>query len=191
VITLNKIKILAIVGSLRKDSYNRQLALAAKEIIGDRAVFNLLEYKDIPMMNQDIEFPTPESVKRVREEVKSSDGIWFFTPEYNHFFPGVLKNLIDWLSRPVSDKEPQVLAGKPAAISGISPGMSGTGIAQDHLVTLISFLNMNVMNVPRLTIPNAMQQLDRDGKLALKESYPYLERQANAFLDFIKKQIEK
>lgn len=190
-ITLNKIKILAIVGSLRKDSYNRQLALAAKEIIGDRAVFNLLEYKDIPMMNQDIEFPTPESVKRVREEVKSSDGIWFFTPEYNHFFPGVLKNLIDWLSRPVSDKEPQVLAGKPAAISGISPGMSGTGIAQDHLVTLISFLNMNVMNVPRLTIPNAMQQLDRDGKLALKESYPYLERQANAFLDFIKKQIEK
>ncbi|MGI6451123.1 MAG: NAD(P)H-dependent oxidoreductase [Peptococcaceae bacterium] len=188
---MNKIKILAIVGSLRKDSYNRQLALAAKEIIGDRAVFNLLEYKDIPMMNQDIEFPTPESVKRVREEVKSSDGIWFFTPEYNHFFPGVLKNLIDWLSRPVSDKEPQVLAGKPAAISGISPGMSGTGIAQDHLVTLISFLNMNVMNVPRLTIPNAMQQLDRDGKLALKESYPYLERQANAFLDFIKKQIEK
>ena len=188
---MNKIKILAIVGSLRKDSYNRQLALAAKEIIGDRAVFNLLEYKDIPMMNQDIEFPTPESVKRVREEVQSSDGIWFFTPEYNHFFPGVLKNLIDWLSRPVSDKEPQVLAGKPAAISGISPGMSGTGIAQDHLVTLISFLNMNVMNVPRLTIPNAMQQLDRDGKLALKESYPYLERQANAFLDFIKKQIEK
>lgn len=191
VIALNKIKILAIVGSLRKDSYNRQLALAAKEIIGDRADFNLLEYKDIPMMNQDIEFPAPEPVKRVREEVKSSDGIWFFTPEYNHFFPGVLKNLIDWLSRPVSNKEPQVLAGKPAAISGISPGISGTGIAQDHLVTLISFLNMNVMNVPRLIIPNAMKQLDSDGKLALKESYPYLEKQANAFLAFIAKQIEK
>lgn len=135
VIALNKIKILAIVGSLRKDSYNRQLALAAKEIIGDRADFNLLEYKDIPMMNQDIEFPAPEPVKRVREEVKSSDGIWFFTPEYNHFFPGVLKNLIDWLSRPVSNKEPQVLAGKPAAISGISPGISGTGIAQDYETT--------------------------------------------------------
>ena len=143
------------------------------------------------MMNQDIEFPAPKAVKRVREEVKSSDGIWFFTPEYNHFFPGVLKNLIDWLSRPVSDKEPQVLAGKPAAISGITPAMTGTCLAQDHLVTLISFLNMNVMNAPRLTIPNAMQYLDRDGKLALKESYPYLERQANAFLDFIKKQIEK
>jgi chromate reductase len=186
---LKKIKISAIVGSLRKDSFNRQLALAAKELIGDRAVFNLLEYQDIPLMNQDIEFPAPESVKRVREEVKSSDGIWFFTPEYNHFFPGVLKNLIDWLSRPVSDNEPQVLAGKPAAISGISPGMSGTGLAQDHLVTLISFLNMNVMNVPRLTIPNAMQQLDSDGKLLLKSSYPYLENQVNAFLDFIAKQM--
>ena len=66
--------------------------------------------------------------------------------------------------------------------------MSGTGIAQDHLVTLISFLNMNVMNVPRLTIPNAMQQLDSDGKLALKASYPYLGKQVNAFLDFIAKQ---
>ncbi len=186
---MKKIKISAIVGSLRKDSFNRQLALAAKELIGDRAVFNLLEYQDIPLMNQDIEFPAPESVKRVREEVKSSDGIWFFTPEYNHFFPGVLKNLIDWLSRPVSDNEPQVLAGKPAAISGISPGMSGTGLAQDHLVTLISFLNMNVMNVPRLTIPNAMQQLDSDGKLLLKSSYPYLENQVNAFLDFIAKQM--
>lgn len=186
---MKQIKILAIVGSLRKESYNRQLALAAKEILKDRADFTLLEYQDIPLMNQDIEFPAPEAVKRVREEVKSADGIWFFTPEYNHFFPGVLKNLIDWLSRPISGQEPQVLNGKPAAISGISPGMSGTGIAQDHLVTLISYLNMDVMNAPRLTIPNAMQQLDSDGRLALKESYPYLEMQANALLTFLQKRV--
>ena len=186
---MKQIKILAIVGSLRKESYNRQLALAAKEILKDRADFTLLEYQDIPLMNQDIEFPAPEAVKRVREEVKSADGIWFFTPEYNHFFPGVLKNLIDWLSRPISNQEPQVLGGKPAAISGISPGMSGTGIAQDHLVTLISYLNMEVMNTPRLTIPNAMQQLDSDGRLALKESYPFLEMQANAFLNFVQKRM--
>jgi len=186
---MKKIKVLAIVGSLRKESYNRQLALAAKEILGDRVDFSLLEYQDVPLMNEDIEFPAPEAVKRVREEVKSADGIWFFTPEYNHFFPGVLKNLIDWLSRPASDEEPQVLAGKPAAISGVSPGMSGTGLAQDHLVTLISFLNMDVMNVPRLTIPYIMQQLDSDEKLKLKESYPFLEAQANAFIDFVKKRM--
>ena len=186
---MKRIKIVAIVGSLRKESYNRQLALAAKELIGDRADFELLEYHDIPLMNQDIEYPAPDAVKRVRDAVKSADGIWFFTPEYNHFFSGVLKTLIDWLSRPISNKEPQVLAGKPAAISGISPGMSGTGLAQDHLVTLISFLNMDVMNSPRLTIPNAMQQIDTDGKLTLKGSYPYLEKQANAFIKFIQRRM--
>ena len=180
-----KKKIIAIVGSLRKDSYNRQLALEAKRLVGDQAEFELLDYGDIPMMNPDIEYPAPDAVRRVREIVKSADGIWFFTPEYNHFFPGVLKNLIDWLSRPVSDTEPQVLRGKPAAISGITPGMSGTGIAQDHLVTLISILNMKVMNSPRLAIPNVKQQTDPEGKLALTDSAPYLEKQVQAFVDFI------
>ena len=187
---MKKIKIVAIVGSMRKESYNRQLALEAKAIIGERADFELLEYQDVPLMNQDIEYPAPEAVKRVRDAVKSAHGIWFFIPEYNHFYPGVLKNLIDWLSRPISDQEPQGLAGKPTAISGISPAMSVTSMAQDHLVTLISFLNMDVMNAPRLTIPNAMQQLDSDGKLTLKASYPYLEKQANAFLSFITKRIQ-
>ena len=110
---MKKIKILAIVGSLRKESYNRQLALAAKEILGDRVDFTLLEYQDIPLMNQDIEYPAPEAVKRVREEVKSADGIWFFTPEYNHFFPGVLKNLVVGCP-PDHDKEPRFYR-KPAA----------------------------------------------------------------------------
>ncbi|MDQ7092228.1 NADPH-dependent FMN reductase [Desulfosporosinus sp. PR] len=183
---MEKLKIIAIVGSLRKDSYNRQLALTAQKLVGDQAEFQLLDFTNVPLLNQDIEFPAPEAVKRVRVEVKAADGIWFFTPEYNHFFPGVLKNLLDWLSRPVSDSEPQVLAGKPAAISGITPGMSGTGLAQDHLVTLISFLNMDVMNVPRLTIPNALQQVNKDGKLELTASLSYLDKQVQSFLKFIR-----
>ena len=182
---MKTIKISAIVGSLRKDSFNRQLALEAGRLVGDQAEFRLLDFSDVPLLNQDIEYPAPDAVRRVRETIKSVDGIWFFSPEYNHFFPGVLKNLIDWLSRPVSDSEGQVLNGKPAAVSGISPGMSGTGIAQDHLVTLISFLNMRVMNMPRLTIPNANQQADPNGKLALTVSAPYLEKQAQAFIRFI------
>jgi len=182
---MKTLKILAIVGALRQDSFNRQLAMETGRLIGDRAEFRLLDYSDVPLLNQDIEYPAPDAVRRVREAVKSADGIWFFSPEYNHFFPGVLKNLIDWLSRPVSDTEPQVLGGKPAAVSGISPGMSGTGLAQDHLVTLISFLNMRVMNLPRLTIPNAQQQTDTDGKLALTTSMPFLEKQAQEFLRFI------
>lgn len=185
---MEPVKIVAIVGSLRKESYNRQLALLAKDAIGGRADFELLEYADVPMMNQDIEYPVPPSVARVRETVKTADGVWFFTPEYNHFFPGVLKNLLDWLSRPVSKTERQVLSGKAAVISGITPGMSGTGIAQDHLVTLISLLNMKIMNYPRLTIPNAAQQTNEQEKLVLNASAPYLQKQADAFLRFLEKQ---
>lgn len=185
---MEKIKILAIVGSLRKESLNRQLALAAKKIAGDRADFKLLEYQDVPFFNEDIEFPAPDAVKRVREEVKSADGIWFFCPEYNHSYPGVLKNLLDWLSRPVSEKEPPVIGGKPAAISGISIGMSGALAAQEHLIPLLSFLDMDIMNMPRVTIPNALQQLDSDGKLSLSgESFSFLEMQVNSFIDFIRK----
>jgi len=185
---MKRLKIVAIVGSLRKDSYNRQLALFAKDAIGERADFELLDYADVPLMNQDIEYPAPEPVRRVRDAVKEADGVWFFTPEYNHFFSGVLKNLIDWLSRPISKEERQVLSKKPAAISGITPGMTGTASAQDHLVTLISLLNMKVMNAPRLTIPNALDQTDESGALALTSSLPYVRRQADAFLRFIEEQ---
>ena len=191
---MEKIKIIAIVGSLRRDSFNRQLAMEAGKIIESLAAenpadFEILDYSDVPFFNQDIERPAPDAVKRVRGIIQGASGIWFFSPEYNHFFPGVLKNLIDWLSRPVSDTEAQVLGGKAAAVSGISPGLSGTLNAQDHLVTMISFLNMKVMNLPRLTIPSALQQTDQDGRLALTSSAPFLEKQAQAFLHFVRNNI--
>ena len=178
-------RIAAIVGSLRENSYNRQLALAAKEIVGDRAIFDIIDYDDVPLMNQDIEYPAPDAVCRVREQIKSADGVWIFTPENNHSSPGVLKNLIDWLSRPISKAERQVLSRKAIAISGASPGMGGTVTAQDLLVMLLSMLNANVMNSPRLTIPNVSQQADEAGRLQLTTSLPYLQKQADAFLKFI------
>jgi chromate reductase len=183
---LKKIKILAIVGSLRKDSYNRKLALIVKELVGDRADFSLLEYGDIPLFNEDIEKPTPEAVRLVYDEVRAADGLWFFTPEYNHFFPGVLKNLLDWISRPQGANN--LLSGTPATLSGITPCMTGTAVAQDHLVTLISYLNMDVMNAPRVTVPNALQLLDEEGKLILaKPSLRFLEKQVDGFISFVEK----
>lgn len=178
-------KILAIVGSLRKDSLNKQLALAAQQMVGDKAEFVVLDYADVPLFNQDIEYPAPAAIARVRQEVEAADGIWFFTPEYNHFFSGVLKNLIDWLSRPQEGGKTNSLDGKPVAISGISLGGSGTLLAQDNLVALISFLNMKVMNVPRLFIPNAMSQM-QGSQLELAGSKPYLAKQAEAFIEFTK-----
>ncbi len=183
---MEKIKILAIVGSFRKESYNRKLAEAARERIGDRAEFAFLEYRDVPLFDQDFEFPAPDAVKRVREAVRAADAIWFFTPEYNHFFPGALKNLIDWLSRPSGKNEPLILSGKPAAISGISPGPFGTVLAQDHLVTLISYLNMDIMNAPRVAVPNAGQIKDGEQPVPLAEN-PFLAAQVDAFLEFVSK----
>ena len=168
------LKILFIVGSLRKDSFNLQLAQTAEKYLADKAEVKLLD-----------QFPAPPAVNSVREDVKNADAIWIFTPEYNHYFPGVLKNLLDWLSRPAGKGEGNVLNGKPVALSGITPGMSGTALAQDHLVTLLSFLNMKIMNVPRLTIPNAMTQLNENGKLTLTTSAKFLEKQAEAFLAFV------
>jgi chromate reductase len=182
---MEDINILAIVGSLRKGSYNLQLAKEAGKYLEGKAGFEILDHGDVPLLNQDIEYPAPDKVREIREKVKKADGIWFFTPEYNHFFPGVLKNLIDWLSRPISKTEGQVLSGKSAAISGITIGMAGTANAQDHLVALLSLLNMDIMNIPRLTIPNAVQQADENGVLTLTTSAPYLNKQADAFVEFI------
>ncbi len=182
---MKKIKIVAIVGSLRRDSYNRQLALAAKAAVGDRAAFELLEYADVPFFNEDIEVPMPEQVARVRSIVAAADGIWFFTPEYNHFFSGVLKNLLDWLSRSPSFKEPHPLWEKPAAISGITPGRLGTVMSQDHLVTLLSILNMKVMNSPRLAVADAIKQTNAEGRLELTTSAKFLQNQADAFIAFL------
>lgn len=178
-------RIVAIVGSLRKESYNLQLAQKAQEIVGERATFDIIDYADVPFMNQDIEYPAPDAVRRVRDAIKAADGVWIFTPEYNHSYPGVLKNLIDWLSRPISKEERQVFSRKPIAISGTSTGMGATLTAQDLLVMLLSMLNANVMNFPRLTIPNIGQQTDESGKLSLTASLPYLEKQADAFLKFL------
>jgi len=178
-------EILAIVGSLRKESLNRQLAVTMGELLGDRAGFTLLDYSDVPLLNQDMEYPAPEPVRRVREAVKAADGLWFFTPEYNHTFPGVLKNLIDWLSRPVSETERQVLSRKLVAISGITPGMSGTATAQDQLVMLLSLLNTRIMNFPRLTIPNGKTQTDGAGRLKLTDSLPFAADQAEKYLRFL------
>lgn len=186
---MEKIKILVVVGSFRKESYNRKLAMAAKELIGDRADFTILEYRDVPFFDQDIEFPAPDAVKSARDAVRVADAIWLFTPEYNHFFPGALKNLIDWLSRPAGKNEPRVLPGKPVTISGISPGPFGTVLAQDHLVTLISYLNMDIMNAPRVAIPNTNKPPDGSDTPAPLTENPFLIAQVDAFLEFIGKRV--
>lgn len=179
-------KILMIVGSLREQSFNRQLAEKAAEMMAGRAEVTYLNYADVPFMNQDIEFPVPEAVARVRNEVLEADSIWIFTPEYNSSYPGVLKNLLDWLSRPMEAGNFQkgtAVSGKKAAISGAG-GKAATSGARSKLRELLNFIRLNVMEGPETGIAAGKAFVTNVLELS-EEDVQTLYSQAEAFLKFI------
>ena len=140
-------KILFIIGSLRAKSFNRQVANVAKEMIGNRAEVQELDYSDLPLLNQDIEQPEPSVVARIREAVAEADGLWIFTPEYNMSYPGHLKNLLDWMSRPVKPMDygtPTCINGKRVAISGAG-GKAATADCRAKLTELLTFMKAEVL----------------------------------------------
>jgi chromate reductase, NAD(P)H dehydrogenase (quinone) len=159
--------VLAIPGSLRRRSYNRSLLEAAVEI--SPAGLQLRLYEDlatIPMFDEDLEHEThggPAAVQRLRSEVASADALLFSTPEYNQSIPGVLKNAIDWLSRPAPE---EVLVGKPVALIGATPGRWGTRFAQAHLRHVLGATGSVVLPSPVLFIRDAATLFDGDGRLS-------------------------
>ena len=140
-------QILFIIGSLRGQSFNRQMADQAKGIIGDRAEVNELFYSDLPLLNQDLEQPEPEAVARVRKAIQEADTLWIFTPEYNGSYPGHLKNLLDWLSRPVKPMDyatPTCINGKRVVICGAG-GKAATAGCRAKLTELLTFMKADVL----------------------------------------------
>lgn len=140
-------KLLFVIGSLREKSFNRQLAREAERIIADRAEVSFLDYADIPFMNQDIEFPTPLAIARVRSEVQAADALWIFTAEYNYQIPGVLKNLLDWLSRPLVEGDwssGSAAGGKVVTIAGAG-GKNATAGVRASLAKLLGAMRMEVV----------------------------------------------
>ena len=141
-------KILFIIGSLRVKSFNRQVANVVKEMIGDRAIVSELDFSDLPLLNQDFEQPEPASLARVRKAVSEADALWIFTPEYNMSYPGHLKNLLDWLSRPVVPMDyvtPTCINGKRVAICGAG-GKAATANCRAKLTELLSFMKADVLS---------------------------------------------
>jgi NAD(P)H-dependent FMN reductase len=179
-------KILFIIGSLRKESFNRQLALEAEKMIGSQAEVTYLNYSDVPLINQDIEFPEPEAVGRLRATVKEADAIWVFSPEYNFSYPGHVKNLFDWLSRPLvaGDYEtPTVINGKKVSLTGAG-GKMATAKCREKLTELLSFLKADVMDQQTGIVLNL--EAWTEGRMILSEEQTAsLKAQADAFLKFI------
>lgn len=140
-------KVLMIVGSLREKSFNRQLAGEVERLVGEHAEVSYLDYADIPYMNQDAEFPAPDAVARVRAEVQAVDGIWICSPEYNYNIPGVLKNLLDWLSRPLVANDwsaGSAVGGKAVTVSGCG-GKNATADMRRNLAKLLADMRMEVV----------------------------------------------
>lgn len=180
-------KILFIVGSLRAKSFNRQLAREAEKLLAGRAEVSYLEYGDLPWLNQDTEFPAPEAVSRLRKTVAEADGLWIFTPEYNGSYPGHLKNLLDWLSRPVKPMDyatPTCIAGKPVAVSGAG-GKAATANCRAKLTELFAFIRADVMQEPQTGIALAPEAWATDVLTLTAEQKAALAAQAEAFLSHI------
>lgn len=180
---MDKIKILGIVGSLRKDSYNRAALKAAQELVPDEAVLELIELDGIPVFNQDHEKQPPAAVVEFKRQILAADAILFSTPEYNYSVPGGLKNAIDWASRPYGESAWQ---GKPAAIMGVSVGSLGTARAQYHLRQILVTLDMPVVNQPEVMIGNASMRFDPAGRITDEPTRQFIRKLLGALLQLVK-----
>ena len=156
------IKILGFAGSLRKESYNRSALRAAVKLVPPGAQLDTFELDNIPPFNQDHELEPPHAVRSLKAAVKAADAILIVTPEYNYSVPGVLKNAIDWASRPYGDN---AWDGKTVGVVGASVGMLGTARAQYHLRQMFVFLNMFPLNQPEVMISHAEDKFDHEGNL--------------------------
>jgi chromate reductase len=147
-------KIAVIVGSLRRDSFNRKIASAMAKLAPPAFSFEQLQIGGLPLYNQDDDANQAPTVKRLKEQVAAAQGLLFVTPEYNRSIPGVLKNALDHASRPYGQN---AWKGKPAGILGVSIGAAGTAMAQQHLRNVLAYLD-----VPTLGQPEAFIQV-KDG----------------------------
>jgi chromate reductase len=182
---MNQYKIAVIIGSLRKESFNRKLANAIIKLAPLEFSFQQVPIGDLPLYNQDDDSNQVESVKRLKNEIKTSQGILFVTPEYNRSIPGVLKNAIDHASRPYGQN---AWAGKPAGILGVSIGAIGTAVAQQHLRNILVFLNVPTLCQPEVFIQVKDGLFDENGDIGAG-SKQFLQNWMDQYVAWVKRQI--
>lgn len=176
-------KIAVLIGSLQEKSFNKMLARNLADLAPAGVSF---EYVDInlPLFNQDLEADFPAAARTAKDIVEAADGVLFVTPEYNRSVPGVLKNSVDWISRPWGYNS---FAGKPAGIVGASPSVVGTAVAQSDLRHVLVYLGMVLLGQPEVYIANAHQVFDENGKV-VEGSRDFLESYITALVQFVEKQ---
>lgn len=180
---MNQTTIAVLVGSLRRESFNRRLALAIGRMAPLGVEFKLLELGDLPLYNQDEDANPSASAVRLKSEIQASNGVLFITPEYNRSVPGVLKNAIDHASRPYGKS---AFAGKPAGVIGASVGAIGTAMAQQHLRNILAYLDMPTLGQPEAFIHAKDGLFDDNGDIG-PASRVFLQAWVDAFLGWVRK----
>lgn len=179
------VKITAFAGSLRSGSYNRGLLRAAVELAPEGMEIEIRALDEIPFYDADVEAEgVPDPVAELRRAVEAADGLLIATPEYNSGIPGVLKNTVDWLSRP---PRPQAFDGKPVAIVGATPGRFGTRAAQYQLRQVLTPLNALTMVQPQLLVRAAAAKFDDQVRLTDEDTRQRLERLLATFGDWARR----
>lgn len=175
-----------IAGSLRTGSLNRALLRAARELAPVGMEIRIFDgMADIPLYNQDVEaLGDPEPVQALKRAIGEADALLVATPEYNHGVPGVLKNAIDWASRPAGGS---VLARKPAAILGASPGVTGTARAQSQLRQAFVFTNTPVVPQPEILVYRAHEKFDADGRLTDEKTREFVGKLLHELVDWTRR----
>lgn len=169
------------VGSFRKESWNRKLALALTRLAPEDFAFDPVCVDDLPLYNQDDDDQAPQ-VKRIKAQIGKADGLLFVTPEYNRSVPGVLKNAIDHASRPYGQS---AFTGKPAGIIGASIGTIGTAMAQQHLRNILAYLDVPTLGQPEAFIHATPGLFDADGGIG-PDSRQFLQDWMDAFAAWIR-----
>jgi len=184
----NPIRILVIAGSLRRESYNRSALRAAAELAPKGVTVEIFDLDGIPGFNQDDERNPPGKVVELKKQVRGADAILIVTPEYNYSVPGVLKNAIDWASRPYGES---AWDGKPAAIMGVSPGNIGTARMQYHLRQVMVFLNMFPLNRPEVMIGKAAEKFDENGNLTDEQTREFIGKMLVSLVEWTQQLAKK
>jgi chromate reductase, NAD(P)H dehydrogenase (quinone) len=180
---MSKYNIAVIVGSLRKDSFNRKLANAIVKLAPSEFTFKQVQIGDLPLYNQDDDTNQANSVKRLKNEIKAATGLLFVTPEYNRSMPGVLKNAIDHASRPYGQS---AWTGKPAGVLGTSIGVIGTALAQQHLRNVLAYLDVPTLGQPEVFIQVKDGLFDEAGNIGA-DSKQFLQGWMDRYVAWVKK----
>ncbi len=176
------LNVLVIVGSLRKESFNRKLALALDKLEHSQIQISFAKVDDIPLYNQDLESELPAAVLRLKKEITEADAVLLVTPEYNRSIPGVLKNIIDWASRPYGQNS---WSSKPMAIIGTSPSSVATAVAQSHLRSVMVGINAVLLGQPEVYINYKEGLIDEDFNITVGSTKTLLQGFLDRFVGWI------